>query len=66
MGSRVEILTKFLAQAGCGDADKGEGEIRADTMLCEISDKRIEARFWFLVNIKNIENLLISGPITNE
>jgi hypothetical protein len=27
------------------DVDKGEGEIRADTMLCETSDKRIEARF---------------------
>lgn len=35
-----------------GDADKGVGEIRADTMLCETSDKRIEARFWFLVNLK--------------
>ena len=27
-------------------------------MLCETSDKRVKARFWFLVNIKNIENLL--------
>ena len=28
-------------------------------MLCETSDKRIEARFWLLVNLKkNIDKLL--------
>ena len=43
----------FDEVSGREDADKGEGE-RADTMLCETSDKRIEARFWLLVNLEKL------------
>lgn len=35
----------FDVAADRDGVDKVEGEIRADTILCETSDKRIEARF---------------------
>ena len=58
----MEFIEKGASSAGFGnvpltghdDTDKGEGEIRADTMLCETSDKRMEARFWLLVNLNKL------------
>ena len=39
------FVAKELPMTGRECGAKGEGEIRADTMLCETSEKMIEARF---------------------